>query len=275
MAVNLAQKYSDKLDQAFSHGSYTDDFVNKNYDFDGVKTVNVYTATTVALKDYDRTATGDRYGGNNELQDVVTPYTLTKDRTFKLTIDDGNAKQQVMAKRAGVIMKAQLQEQVAPEIDKYRIAVAATGANAVNQKITATAGKAYLDVLKMSEFLDEAQAPVAGRVLYVTPKFYTMIKDNIVTTTHGSEYISKLIGRGFVGELDGVPVVKVPTSYMPTKTYAVMWHKDAILGAKQIMKTRIIPDSELVDGTVLTGRFLYDAFVLNGKKNAVASIVSA
>nr|DAJ29206.1 MAG TPA: major capsid protein [Caudoviricetes sp.] len=275
MAVNLAQKYSDKLDQAFSHGSYTDDFVNKNYDFDGVKTVNVYTATTVALKDYDRTATGDRYGGNNELQDVVTPYTLTKDRTFKLTIDDGNAKQQVMAKRAGVIMKAQLQEQVAPEIDKYRIAVAATGANAVNQKITATAGKAYLDVLKMSEFLDEAQAPVAGRVLYVTPKFYTMIKDNIVTTTHGSEYISKLIGRGFVGELDGVPVVKVPTSYMPTKTYAVMWHKDAILGAKQIMKTRIIPDSELVDGTVLTGRFLYDAFVLNGKKNAVASVVYA
>lgn len=275
MAVNLAQKYSDKLDQVFSHGSYTDDFVNKNYDFDGVKTVNVYTATTVALKDYDRTATGDRYGGNNELQDVLTPYTLTKDRTFKLTIDDGNAKQQVMAKRAGAIMKAQLQEQVAPEIDKYRIAVAATGANAVNQKITATAGKAYLDVLKMSEFLDEAQAPVAGRVLYVTPKFYTMIKDNIVTTTHGSEYINKLIGRGFVGELDGVPVVKVPTSYMPTKTYAVMWHKDAILGAKQIMKTRIIPDSELVDGTVLTGRFLYDAFVLNGKKNAVASVVYA
>ena len=275
MAVNLAQKYSDKLDQVFSHGSYTDDFVNKNYDFDGVKTVNVYTATTVALKDYDRTATGDRYGGNNELQDVLTPYTLTKDRTFKLTIDDGNTKQQVMAKRAGAIMKAQLQEQVAPEIDKYRIAVAATGANAVNQKITATAGKAYLDVLKMSEFLDEAQAPVAGRVLYVTPKFYTMIKDNIVTTTHGSEYISKLIGRGFVGELDGVPVVKVPTSYMPTKTYAVMWHKDAILGAKQIFRTRIIPDSELVDGTVLTGRFLYDAFVLSGKKNAVASVVYA
>lgn len=275
MAVNLAQKYSDKLDQAFSHGSYTDDFVNKDYSFDGVKTINVYTATTVALKDYDRTATGDRYGGNNELQDVVTPYTLTKDRTFKLTIDDGNAKQQVMAKRAGVIMKAQLQEQVAPEIDKYRIAVAATGANAVNQKITATAGKAYLDTLKMGEFLDEAQAPVSGRVLYVTPKFYTMIKENIVTTTHGSEYVSKLIGRGFVGELDGIPVVKVPTSYMPAKTYAVMWHKDAVLGAKQIVKTRIITDSELVDGTVLTGRFVYDAFVLNGKKNAVASVVYA
>ena len=62
---------------------------------------------------------------------------------------------------------------------------------------------------------------------------------------------------------------------MPTKTYAVMWHKDAVLGAKQIVKTRIITDSELVDGTVLTGRFIYDTFVLNGKKNAVASVVYA
>ena len=54
-----------------------------------------------------------------------------------------------------------------------------------------------------------------------------------------------------------------------------MWHKKALLGAKEAVKTRIIPDSELVDGTVLTGRFIYDSFILNGKKKAVASIVSA
>ena len=275
MAVNLAQKYSEKLDQAFSHGSYTDDFVNKDYDFDGVRTVNVYTVTTVPLKDYDRTSTGDRYGGNNELQDVITPYTLTKDRGFKIAIDDGNNKQQVMAKRAGEIMKAQLQEQVAPEIDKHRLLAVATGATAVNQKITPTTGKAYSDVLSMGEFLDEAQAPLIGRILAVTPAFYKLIKGDIVTSTNGSDYIAKLLGRGFVGELDGVPVVKIPTSYFPPKTHALMWHKKALLGAKEAVKTRIITDSELVDGNVLTGRFIYDSFILNGKKKAVASIVSA
>ena len=34
---NLAIKYSSKLDQLFVHDSYTDNWINKKYDFDGVK----------------------------------------------------------------------------------------------------------------------------------------------------------------------------------------------------------------------------------------------
>lgn len=37
MAVNLALKYSSKLDQIWTHASYTDAWINKKYDFDGVK----------------------------------------------------------------------------------------------------------------------------------------------------------------------------------------------------------------------------------------------
>lgn len=33
--VNLAEKYSSKLDQLFTAGSYTDRYVNKKYDFTG------------------------------------------------------------------------------------------------------------------------------------------------------------------------------------------------------------------------------------------------
>lgn len=33
--VNLATKYSSKLDQLFTAGSYTDRYVNKKYDFTG------------------------------------------------------------------------------------------------------------------------------------------------------------------------------------------------------------------------------------------------
>lgn len=36
MAVNLALKYSSKLDQIWTHASYTDSWINKKYDFDGV-----------------------------------------------------------------------------------------------------------------------------------------------------------------------------------------------------------------------------------------------
>ena len=123
----------------------------------------------------------------------------------------------------------------------------------------------------MSAYLDEAKAPIAGRVLWVTPTFYNAIKKQITTQVLATGYNDKLIGRGYVGELDGVPVVKVPTSYFPASTNAIMVHRDALLGVDQIKTTRIISDSELVDGKVLVGRFIYDSFILNGKKNAVAS----
>ena len=273
MAVNLAQKYSSVLDQVFTAGSYTDKYVNKKYDFDGVQTINVYTVTTVEPTNYNRAETGDRFGGNNELQNIVTPYTLNNDKSFKLVIDRGNYEQTALAEKAGAVMKAEMEERVIPMIDADRIKAAATGATAVSQAITA-GNNAYTDILKAEAFLDEDKAPVEGRVLFVTPGYYNTIKEYITTTMHADTYSSKLISRGYVGELDGIPVVKVPTSYFPTKTDAVVWHRDALLGAKQIMNTRIKTDSELVDGTLLLGRFIYGSFVLNGKKKSVASIVS-
>ena len=272
MGVNLASKYSSQLDQVFTAGSYTDRYVNRKYNFDGVKTVNVYTVTTVAPSDYNRENTGDRFGGNNELQDVVTSYQLTNDKSFKLVIDRGNYEQGALAKKAGEVMRAEMEEQVIPMIDANRLSKAASGAAAASQYYAPTANDGYGDVLKMSAALDEAKAPISGRVLWVTPAFYNAIKKQITTNVEASGYNDKLIGRGFVGELDGVQVVKVPTRYFPSNTSAIMVHRDALLGAKQIMNTRIITDSELVDGTILLGRFIFDSFVLNGKKKAVAAI---
>lgn len=272
MPANLASKYSSQLDQVFTAGSYTDRYVNRKYNFDGVKTVNVYTVTTVAPSDYNRNYTGDRFGGNNELEDVVTSYQLNNDKSFKLVIDRGNYEQGALAKKAGEVMRAEMEEQIIPMIDANRLSKASIGAAAASQYYAPTANDGYGDVLKMSAALDEAKAPISGRVLWVTPAFYNAIKKQITTNVEASGYNDKLLGRGFVGELDGVPVVKVPTSYFPSNTSAIMIHRDALLGAKQIMNTRIITDSELVDGTILLGRFIFDSFVLNGKKKAVAAI---
>lgn len=273
MAVHVAQKYASKMDMVFTAGSYTDRFVNKDYDFDGVQTINVYTPTTVALSNYSRTGTGDRFGGNNELQDTVASYTLANDRSFKIAIDAGNYKQGALAKKAGEVLRAELEEQYIPEVDADRIATAAAAATANSQAVTYTsANGGYKAVLDAQAFLDECKAPTKDRVIFVTPAFYNLVKADIVTGIHANGYNDKLLPRGFVGELDGMTVIKVPTSYFPTKTYAVLWQKKALLGANQIKKTTIKEDSELVDGAVLFGRFIHDAFVLEAKKLAVASI---
>ena len=273
-SINLASKYSSKLDQLFAKGSYTDQAVNQKYDFDGVRTINVYTVTTTDLVDYDRTSTGDRFGGNNEVQDTVATYTLENDKAFKLVIDRGNYEQQALAKKAGEVLRAQMDERVIPAIDADRIAAGAAAAVATSQAVAA-GSDVYADFMKANAFLDEAKAPIANRFAFVTPQMYVAIKSKIVSTVNANAYNDKLLPRGFVGELDGVNIVVVPASYFPANTKCVIWHKDALLGAKQIIKTRIITDSELVDGTVLTGRFIFDSFALEAKKKAIASITSS
>ena len=274
MSVNLASKYSSKLDQLFAKGSYTDVAVNQNYDFDGVRTVNVYTVTTTPLVNYNREETGDRFGGNNEIQDTVASYTLTNDKAFKLVIDRGNYEQQALAKKAGAVLRAEMDEQVIPTIDADRIAAGAAAATATSQAVSAGAD-VYADFMKANAYLDEAKAPTSNRFAFVTPQMYVAIKSKIVNSVNALAYNDKLLPRGFAGELDGVNIVVVPASYFPTNVKCVIWHKDALLGARQIMKTRVITDSELVDGSVLTGRFIFGAFALDAKKKAIASITSS
>lgn len=222
--------------------------------------------------DYNRAGTGDRYGGNNELQDVVTAYTLSNDKAFKIAIDKGNYEQGMRAKKAGEVMRAQMNERVIPMIDANRLAAAAAGATAVSQTITAGTD-AYSDVLDANVYLDEAKCPLEGRVLFVTPAFYKDIKLAITKEIEANGYNDKLLGKGFVGTLDGVPVVQVPTSYFPTGVKAILVHRDALLGVRQITETRIITDSELVSGSILLGRFIFDSFILHGKEKGVAAIV--
>ena len=176
------------------------------------------------------------------------------------------------AKKAGEVMRVEMNEKIIPMIDADRLATAAAGASAVSQAHQATTD-AYQDILTCRVDLDECKAPMDGRVIMVTPAEYSKIKTAIVTTTHATGYSDKLVGKGYVGELDGTPVVLVPSTYFPTGVLALMWHRDALLGVRQITETRIITDSELVSGSVLVGRFIFGSFILEAKKNGVAAIV--
>jgi hypothetical protein len=176
------------------------------------------------------------------------------------------------AKKAGEVMRIEMNEKIIPMIDMDRLATAAAGATAVSQAIT-MGTDFYQNIMQANEYLDECKAPLEGRALFINPAGYTKVKTAITTTVLATEYNNKLVGKGFVGELDGVPVVKVPTSYFPAGVMAILVHRDALLGARQITETRIIENSELVSGSVLVGRFIFGSFILAAKNHGVASIV--
>ena len=108
MAVNYAEKFSQTIDEQLSKDSLTDKAVNKDYDFDGVNKVNVYSVETVPLNDYDINAKSNRYGTPVELGNDVQTLELTQDKSFTFSIDRKNATDTMMAMSAAKALAREL-----------------------------------------------------------------------------------------------------------------------------------------------------------------------
>ena len=69
MAINYASKYAAQIDERFSREAFSTGAVNQDYDFVGVKTVNVYSIPTAKMNDYSKTG-ANRYGTPEELETI-------------------------------------------------------------------------------------------------------------------------------------------------------------------------------------------------------------
>ncbi|AEY66605.1 hypothetical protein [Clostridium sp. BNL1100] len=270
MAINLASKYSNKVDERFSVGSLTENIgLNKEYDWSGTKTITVYNIDTAPMNDYTRSG-ANRYGTANELGDTTTEYTVTKDRSFTFTIDRGNYNDQLMVKEAGKSLARQIKEVVTPEIDIYRFATWSATAIA-NGKVTTeaiTKENAYLKFLDAQETLTDAKVPLTGRVCFVTTKFLNALKLDDSFTKAG-DMSQKMLINGQVGEVDGVRIIGVPSSYLPTNHSFILLHPSCTVCPKKLQEYKTHDNPPGINGWLVEGRQIYDAFVLEAKKNAI------
>ena len=267
--INLAQKYERKVDEAFKKASFTAPLVNNDYNFDGVDTIKIYRIPTVSLNDYTRSGTS-RYGSPDELQDEVDTYKLSTDKAFTFTIDKGNNQDQLNVKDAGRALKREIDQVIVPAQDKQVVAKIANAAVLNNQVGTGAISKsnAYEKFLDGQETLDNKLVPTEGRVALVNTSFYKAIKlDSSFTKT--GDMATKLSYKGLVGEIDGVPVIKVPSSYMPTNCEFIITHPIATINPKKLTDYKIHRDPPGINGNLIEGRVRYDTFVLEGKKDAI------
>lgn len=93
--VNLAQKFSPKVDELFSRAAFKQLVTNQDYDWDGVDTIKVYGVDTVSLTNYSRSGS-NRYGSPSELTNTVQTLQLTQDKAWTFTIDKLNREQSMM-----------------------------------------------------------------------------------------------------------------------------------------------------------------------------------
>lgn len=277
MAIEYAEKYESAVDERFALGALSGGVVNQNYDWAGVETVKVYTIPTVSMNDYKLTGT-NRYGTPSELQNSVQEMKVAKDRSFTFTIDRKSRDDTQMAMEAGKALRRQIDEVVIPEVDTYRFAkLAASAAEDTNARTiikAVTKTNAYEEFLTCQTMLDNAKAPIGGRICVCTPAYYNMIKLDDSFTKKG-DMATQIAIKGVVGDIDGVPTIKVPSSYLPANVDFIITNPACMPSPMKLESYKIHQDPPGISGWLIEGRVRYDAFVLNNKKNAIVAHKSA
>lgn len=267
--INLASKFSQRVDERFHRESQAMLALNNDYKFTGVKTVNVYSIPTVAMNDYTRSGT-NRYGVPDDLTRNVQELTITKDRAWTFIIDRGDKIQSEMVMDAGKAVARQLREVIVPEFDTYVFnTLAKVATEKGNTSATAiTKTNAYEQFLAAQEALGNKNVPDKGRVCFCSYKFANLLKQDSAFMKY-SDMSQEMILKGILGEIDGCKIVKVPSSRLPAGAAFILTHPVAATAPKQLEEYRIHDNPPGISGWLAEGRFIYDCFVLNEKADAV------
>lgn len=271
MAINLAEKYSQKVQERFTIGSKTDRYCGHDYEFTGVKTIKIYSVDTVPTTNYTRTGTA-RFGALTELGDTTQEMTLAVDKAFTFSIDAGNASEQFNIKHANKCLKREIDEVITPEIDKYRLAkwVAGNGLTSGKSVLTSKDGvltKANIveKIFTANATMSDEKVPTTGRVLFIPELTFLKFKLADVVMGGSDTLTAENIRRGYRGTIDGVDVVTVPSSIFPAATNFILKYKGATVDVMKLKNYRVHKNPMGVDGDVVEGRYIYDSFVLDTK----------
>ena len=272
MAVTLAEKFLPYVDEQFKAESKKSLLTNQGFNWTGAHTVKIYKISTAAMTDYGRTGpTGtnwSRYGAVAGLDAATEELTLSRDRSFTFAIDAMDADETGQTLTAASALARQLREVVIPEIDGYVFGKMCTGAGTKPAAAELTAANIYGEILKAGAALDAAEVPETGRQLLVTPETLLLMKqsgDIVLETDIGAD----LRLKGVISNLDGANVIRVPASRVPEGFGFLLAHPSATVAPVKLESYNTHQNPPGINGQLVEGRVVYDAFVLENKKMAL------
>lgn len=274
MSIELVKKYAPYTDELFKAESRKSLLTNTDFDWTGAHTVAVWKVSTVGLNDYARNRYEDdpegsvasisRYGELFDLSAQTEELLLKKDRSFIFNVDKLDEDETSGQVEAGKALARELREVVVPEVDTYTYSVMVEGAGTTADAVALTKDNIYDAILVGNETLDNAEVPESERILVVTPTTHTILKQAGVFDN--SDVGAELRLKGVVGTIDGLSVVKVPANRLPAEFGFMIAHPSATVAPVKLEDYGTHNDTPLSSGTIVTGRIVYDAFVLDNKK---------
>lgn len=271
MAINLATKFQKKVSERFALESKTKSLTNDDYDWVGSNAIKIYSVDTVAMGNYTRSG-ANRYGSPSELGTTLQTWTLARDRAFTTTIDRRNNDESNFVTEAGKFLARQLKEVVTPEIDTYVLAAIGTAGATDNRDdivgdAATTAANAYVNFLAINADIANYEAPEEGKVAVMTAQYYSFLKQSGFVLASDSAY--KDLKKGDLGTVDGVRIVVCPSSRMPANTDLIVTHPVATTAPMLLTDYITHKNAPGINGWLVEGRVVYDAFVDTNKTKAI------
>jgi hypothetical protein len=288
-SIALAQRYLPMLDEIYTTESRTAilDTVSERVQFTGANTVNLYTLTTMGMGNYDRNAgfvPGDVNG-------TWQPYVLNVDRGRSYMVDVLDNDESLGLAVGGLLSTVERQH-VIPEVDAFRFAQYASNADAsqVVSGTIATGAAAVAAVDAATVALDNAEVPYEGRILFVNPTFYGLIKSGITRMVmNGDKNVNYNIDIYNDMRVISVPQPRFVTAITlaaPTASNAaggfakasgaadidfMVVHPSAVMQVMKHYVPRLFSPqvNQEADAWKLNMRYAHGAWVLNNKKKGI------
>lgn len=271
MAINLVTQFLPHVDEMFYTESKKSLLTNQDFSWTGAHTVKVHKVNTVSMNDYDRAGSGSndsRYGALGSVGNTLEEFALKKDRSFTFVVDKMDRDETGGVLTGASALARQQREVIIPEVDKYVYGVMTAGAGTKPTAITLTKDNIYDEILKGNNALDNAEVPETGRVLLITPDVYLLMKKSpdIMMVTDISEEMRL---RGVIAMIDGITVIKVPSNRVDANFGFMIAHPVATVAPTKLEDYKVHSDPPGISGELVEGRIVYDAFVLDNKKEAI------
>lgn len=280
--INHPVAYSKILDKGFTLQSLTAPAFKGEYKVVGgtTSTFKIYSTDSQALSDYSarKRPTGAQGVGNfgfqyQSVNNSEQTVTATQDKYFAGAIDKVDAKfSKDGSLDASEFMRVQMEEVIYPTLDKYNIKALVDGAATANvkQELEAdlTKANAYTFFLDLTGNQTNKKVPRKGRVAFVSVDFFKLIKLD-PNFTPASELTAHARRSGNYGMVDGVLVIEAPNDYLGTGIHVALTHEKAAAAPKHLADYNQGEFKESASGYYVNGRIVYDAFILNKKKDAI------
>lgn len=287
--IALAESFIPFVDEAYKAESKSAilDTANQFVRFTGANTVNIYNLDPVGMSNYDRNA--GFVPGN--VTGTWQPYVLETDRgrSYQVDVLDND---ETLGLTMGYLLNTVERQHIIPEVDAYRFAQYASGAAAANVVTeTLSAGAATVaSIDAASVALDNAEVPYEGRILFVSPATYGLLKGGITRMIMNGErdvdyavemYNDMRIVRVPQPRFQTAITLNAPTTssgaggFAPAQGAAainyMIIHPSAVLQVMKHYAARVFSPEQNIEADAwrVQPRFAHGAWVLAHKTNGI------